>query len=224
MSGKLWEQRGDESSLAFEAFRLYLSLKQPRKLSALIPLWKRRNPNVKSGAILRRWMTEYAWAERAEAWDRHIQSRALDAQKRRALRAKEKMIQALFMGIERVAINERRLLKDMKKNKEAMYGVRDSRELLRDLGNQLRQLLGPAYSAAERSVLTAGDPATELVGTVLRHMAERRKSGDAAAPEEQPQLVRDLAAAAESDDPEKNVAKVLRDAAKQAMQQQKAVH
>lgn len=71
---KPWERQSGESAPAYAAAWAYFQMGSERSLSAVA-----RNFH-KSKTLLARWSVRWRWAERAEAYDRHLHRLALDAQ------------------------------------------------------------------------------------------------------------------------------------------------
>jgi hypothetical protein len=62
----VFEQQARESSKAFAAFTLYLSLGSQRSLAAVAQKLS------KSGQLLKRWSTKFEWPARVQAYDAHL--------------------------------------------------------------------------------------------------------------------------------------------------------
>lgn len=64
-----WERQSKESYPAFEAFKVYLTERNYRRVGEVLS---------KSERLIRRWSKSNNWRERADAWDAELQSRALE--------------------------------------------------------------------------------------------------------------------------------------------------
>lgn len=88
---KPWEQQPDESSRAFAAFRLYLSLGEQRSVPAVARARAKSGQYGKTGSLsrLKDWAAKHVWQERLRAWlayQAEVEQAALDEQaKKRAV-------------------------------------------------------------------------------------------------------------------------------------------
>lgn len=71
-----WERRRGESAQAYQAARLYFEMGADRSLEAVA-----RNL-TKSRSLIAKWSSQWSWPERAEAYDRHMDRLAFEAQTR----------------------------------------------------------------------------------------------------------------------------------------------
>ena len=69
-----WERQRGESAQAYQAAWAYFEMGADRSLDAVA-----RNLH-KSRSLLARWSADWSWVERAEAYDRHMNRLALEAQ------------------------------------------------------------------------------------------------------------------------------------------------
>ena len=73
-SPELWDKLESESSRAFEAFKLFMYL--PPAERSVAGAWREWTDNPEAGRpspFFEGWAREYAWPERARAYDAHIE-------------------------------------------------------------------------------------------------------------------------------------------------------
>jgi hypothetical protein len=73
-SPEVWDQLTNESGRAFEAFKVYMYLPPAeRTVTAAWRLWSENPEAARPSPFFKEWAREYAWPERARAYDVHIE-------------------------------------------------------------------------------------------------------------------------------------------------------
>ena len=81
-----YEQRGGESSKAYEAFAIYRDMGVNRSTDSVA------RQLSKSSALIQRWSREYDWVIRVTAWDAHIDAQARKQVERDSIKRKADML------------------------------------------------------------------------------------------------------------------------------------
>lgn len=79
----VWEQRPNESAVAYQAFCTYRDMGYKRSLS------KVARELSKSKPLMQRWSANHEWVERVEAWDREEDRVRLEVRRRRLIEAED---------------------------------------------------------------------------------------------------------------------------------------
>lgn len=113
----LWDQRIDEGSLAYIAFRAYLDLGPERTQDGA-----RKKLGKKSGYLrqIQEWAAHYSWDERARAWDAHLWAQIDAAKEERA----RQVIQREMDDVEKMLVEWDQLMSSTKAYKRSITDVK----------------------------------------------------------------------------------------------------
>ncbi len=87
MAAKPWEQRENESGVAFEAFTAYITIEPAQRSLAMVG-----RKLGKSTTMMERWSSQHEWMDRTRAYDADVQRRALMDEQRNAVRRQRNML------------------------------------------------------------------------------------------------------------------------------------
>lgn len=188
---ELWERLDNESSRAYEAFKVFLYMgPAERNVSGAWRIWAEA-PDAKSAKpYFRDWSVDFAWQDRARAWDNHLQ-RLRETEIERAVKTEAKkqatQVEKLrFRLNELMAIGSEKAMTYLEEMEPSGMRMADVIQLIR-LHLEYQDRLGASEGGKDEVEWTEDDDefALGVMESIESGEAQDVLGGDAERPEEE---------------------------------------